>query len=387
MSAAATPRAVVSDLIGGGTLTGATLSKPRRRDAAAARRVTVRPVLVAGELRYAFTRHLPDRTMSENLAPAEAEEHLAALLGDYRQTLLHGPHADYQVLGGERVLERRPTRPVASLAHDRAKRRVLPEGVPVPFLVELGVMTPEGRVRSRSYGKYKQVNRFLELVEDVLPSLPGDGPLRVVDFGSGKSYLTFALRHLLREVHGRDAEIVGLDLKRDVIEHCDALARRLGAEGLRFEVGDIAGYEAPGPIDLVVSLHACDTATDEALAQAVRWDARAILAVPCCQHELRGQIESTELAALLGHGVLKERFAAEVTDAARAELLELVGYDVQVVEFVELEHTAKNVLIRAVRRPGSTGRRDPARYLALKRTLGVVPALERLLADRLPLHA
>jgi SAM-dependent methyltransferase len=384
MSAVAAPRALVGDLVGSGVLTGATLSKPRRRDTAA-RRVTVRPVLVAGELRFAFTRHLADRTTSENLAPADAEAHLAALLDDYRQALLHGPDADYQVLGGERVLERPATRPVATLAHDRVKRRILPEGVPAPFLVELGVMTPDGRVRTRSYGKFRQVNRFLELVEDVLPSLPSEGPLRVVDFGSGKSYLTFALQHLLREVHGRDAEIVGLDLKRDVIEHCAALARRLGAEGLQFEVGDIAGYEAPGPIDLVVSLHACDTATDEALAQAVRWDARAILAVPCCQHELLAQIENVDLAALLGHGLLKERFAAEVTDAARAQLLELAGYEVQVLEFVEPEQTAKNVLIRAVRRAGRPGRRDPGRYLALKRTLGIEPSLERLLADRLPL--
>jgi SAM-dependent methyltransferase len=384
MSAVATPAALVSELIGGGALTGATLSKPRRRDSTGARRVTVRPVLVSGELRYAFTRHLADRTTSENLAPADAEEHLAALLGDYRQALLHAADADYQVLGGERVLERPPTRPEATLAHDRAKRRVLPEGVPVPFLVELGVMTPDGRVRARSYGKFRQVNRFLELVEDVLPALPTERRLHVVDFGSGKSYLTFALRHLLAHAHGLDVEIVGLDLKRDIIEHCDALAQRLGAEGLRFEVGDIAGYEAPWPVDLVVSLHACDTATDEALAQAVRWDVPVVLAVPCCQHELLRQIESQELAALLRHGVLKERFAAEVTDAARAQLLELAGYDVQVLEFVEPEYTAKNTLIRAVRRSDAARRRDPARYLALKRALAIEPALERLLADRLP---
>jgi hypothetical protein len=180
-------------------------------------------------------------------------------------------------------------------------------------------------------------------------------------------------------------ELVGLDLKRDVVEACAALAERLGARGLRFETGDIAGFAAPGPVDLVVSLHACDTATDEALAQAVRWDARAILAVPCCQHELLGQVENDELAPLLGHGVLKERFAAEVTDAARAQLLALAGYDVQVLEFVELEHTAKNVLIRAVRRPGRDRTRVAAEYGALKRALGIEPALERLLGDRLAL--
>ncbi len=380
----ATPHALVADLVTAGRLTAATFSKPARRGEPVAR-VTVRPVLVGGELLYAFTLHLRDRTTSENLAPGEAAERLAALLGEYRQALLHADDADYQVLGGERVLEHPATKPDASLAHDRAKRRVLPEGEPVPFLVELGVMTPDGRVRARRYGKFRQVNRFLELVEDVLPALRADGPLRVVDFGSGKSYLTFALHHLLTRVHGREVDLVGLDLKRDVVEACAALAGRLGAQGLRFETGDIAGFSAPGPVDLVVSLHACDTATDEALAQAVRWESRAILAVPCCQHELLGQIESRALAPLLGHGVLKERFAAEVTDAARAQLLGLAGYDAQVLEFVDLEHTAKNVLIRAVRRPSRDRSRLAREYRELKGALGIEPALERLLGDRMQL--
>jgi SAM-dependent methyltransferase len=380
----ATPPALVTELVADEQLTGATFSKPALRDAVATR-VTVRPVHVGGELLYAFTLYLRDRTTSENLVPAEAKERLVALLDEYRQALLHAVDADYQVLGAERVLKRPPTKPRASLAHDREKRRVLPDGEPVPFLVDLGVMTPEGRVRARRYGKFRQVNRFLELVEDVLPALPREGRLRVVDFGSGKSYLTFALHHLLREVHGRDVDIVGLDLKHDVVETCAALAGRVGAEGLRFETRDIAGFEASGPVDLVVSLHACDTATDEALAQAVRWEAGAILAVPCCQHELLRQIESRELAPLLAHGVLKERFAAEVTDAARAQLLRLAGYDVQVLEFVELEHTAKNVLIRAIRRPGRDRVRLAAEYRALKDALGIEPALERLLGERIGL--
>jgi SAM-dependent methyltransferase len=382
--AVVTPRALVRELVAAGRLTGGTFSKPARRDALA-QKVTVRPVLVGGSRLYAFTLHLPDRTTSENLAPDEAAARLAGLMDEYRQALLHADDADYQVLGGERVLERPPTKTAASLDHDRTKRRVLPEGEPVPFLVELGVMSADGRVRARRYGKFRQVNRFLELVEDVLPALPAEGPLRVVDFGSGKSYLTFALHHLLHEVHGREVDLVGLDLKRDVVDTCSALAERLDADGLRFETGDIAGFEAAGPVDLVVSLHACDTATDEAIAQAVRWEARAILAVPCCQHELLGQIESRELAPLLGHGVLKERFAAEVTDAVRAHLLGLAGYDVQVLEFVELEHTAKNVLIRAVRRPARDRTRLAAEYSSIKAALGIDPALERLLGDRVEL--
>src|SRR4029079_14141994 len=158
-----------------------------------------------------------------------------------------------------KILRRPPSRPEpARLDHDRRKRRLLPEGQPVPFLVELGVMTPEGKVRSQRHDKFRQVNRFLELVEDVLPSLPDatNEPLRVVDFGSGKSYLTFALHHLLTAVHGRTADVVGLDLKEDVVADCEQLARRIGADGLRFEVADIAGYEALDGVDLVVSLHA-----------------------------------------------------------------------------------------------------------------------------------
>jgi SAM-dependent methyltransferase len=255
---------------------------------------------------------------------------------------------------------------------------VLEPGVPVPFLIELGVMRPDGEVRKSRYAKFRQVNRFLELVDDVVPSLRSEGVLRVVDFGCGKSYLTFALHHLLAEVHGREVELVGLDLKEDVIATCSALAERVGARGLTFERGDIGDFEAGTRVDLVVSLHACDTATDEALAQAVRWDADAILAVPCCQKEAYRQIESSLLAPLLRHGLAKERFAALVTDTLRAQLLELAGYRTQLVEFVALEHTAKNVLIRAVKGAPS-GEEARRAYEDVRDSLGLEPALERLL--------
>jgi hypothetical protein len=253
----------------------------------------------------------------------------------------------------------------------------------VPFLVELGVMTREGTVRAQRYDKFRQVNRFLELVEDVLPFLPA-GPLRIVDFGSGKSYLTFALHHLLTALHRREVEIVGLDLKSEVVDDCEALARKLGCDGLHFEVGDIAGYRELAGVDLVVSLHACDTATDDALDRAVRARARVILAVPCCQHELLSQLENPALDPILRHGTLRERFAAEVTDAARAQLLGAVGYDVQVVEFVELDHTPKNILLRAVARPGRDTTKALVEYRAFAAELGIDPALGRLLADMLP---
>ncbi len=367
---------LVADLFEGLSLTRAVVSKPRTRDLPA--KVTVDPVELRGETAFRFTTHLGDRATHENLAPAAARERLGVLLADYRQGLLQTAEADWQILG-EKVLRRPPSRPATSLAHDRRKHYLLEDGTPVPFLVELGVMSADGRVRKSRYDKFRQVNRFLELVDDVVPSLRPDGTLRVVDFGCGKSYLTFAIHHLLTVLRGREVEIVGLDLKEDVIATCAALADRVGAAGLRFERGEIAGFHAAGEVDLVVSLHACDTATDEALAQAVRWDADAILAVPCCQKEAYRQLESSLLAPLLRHGLAKERFAALVTDSLRAQLLELAGYRTQLVEFVELEHTAKNVLIRAVKaKPaGAEVRRA---YVELRDALGLEPTLERLLS-------
>ncbi len=356
-------------------LTRAVLSKPRTRALPA--RVVVDPVEIRGQGAYRFTSHLPDRATHQNLPAAEARTRLARLFADYGQGLLQSGEADWQVLG-ETVLRRSPSRQAVDHGHDRRKRYLLEEGTPVPFLVELGVMTASGQVRKSRYDKFRQVNRFLELVDDVVPSLPAQGAIHVVDFGCGKSYLTFALHHLLTKVHGRAVEIVGLDSKPDVIEACSALVERSGTSGLRFEVGEIAGFAELERVDLVVSLHACDTATDDALAQAVRWRVAAILAVPCCQKEAYGQIQSDLLAPLLRHGLAKERFAALVTDTLRTQLLELAGYRTQLVEFVELEHTPKNVLIRAVRgkRPGPTARRA---YENLRDSLGLEPALERLL--------
>jgi SAM-dependent methyltransferase len=369
--------ALLTDVFEGLSLMRAVVSKPRSRELPG--KVTVDPVDLRGETAFRFTTHLGDRATHENLPPAAARERLGLLLEDYRQGLLQTPDADWQILG-ETVLRRPPTRATLSREHDRRKRYLLEEGTPVPFLVELGVMTPEGRVRRSRYDKFRQINRFLELVDDVVPSLQPEGTLRIVDFGCGKSYLTFAIHHLLTAVRGREVEIVGLDLKDDVIASCAALAERSGAAGLRFQRGEIATFDAVGAVDLVVSLHACDTATDEALAQAVRWQADAILAVPCCQKEAYRQLESSLLAPLLRHGLAKERFAALVTDALRAQLLELAGYHAQLVEFVALEHTAKNVLIRAVKgKPaGAEARRA---YKALRDALGLEPTLEGLLAN------
>ncbi len=254
-----------------------------------------------------------------------------------------------------RMLEKK--REQADLSHNRTKRYLLPEGKAVPFLVKLGVMTPEGKVIRAKYDKFRQINRFLEFIEDICPALDRDRELTMIDFGCGKSYLTFAIYYYLHEIRGYDLKIIGLDLKEDVITHCNALAQEFGYEKLHFLTGDIADYDGVDQVDLVVTLHACDTATDYALAKAVAWKARAILSVPCCQHELNAQIKNDTLDPVLKYGLLKERMAALVTDGLRASLLEQEGYRVQVLEFIDMEHTPKNILIRAVREnaPGSAG--------------------------------
>ncbi len=379
---------LVGRLVGDGALTGATLSRPRAAAPDDPRRITIEPVALRAGMRWRVRRHYATRTADENLDAAALVGLLSSVIGpDYRQALLHEPDADWQVLAGRgepRILKRPPTRPTAPATHDRVKRHLLPEGEPVPYLVALGVQTPEGRVRAPRRAKFRQVNRFVELVDDVVPSLPA-GRLRVVDFGSGRAYLTFALHDLLTRVHGREVGVLGLDVKPNVVAECEELARSLGAEGLRFEVGDIAEADLT-EVDLVVSLHACDTATDVALDRAIRAGAEVILSVPCCQHELLGQLANETLRPLLRHGTLRERFAAEVTDAARARLLELAGYDVQVVEFVALEHTPKNVLLRATRtsRPARDRDRLAVEYRRFADELGIDPALERLLADVVP---
>ncbi|TDF94513.1 class I SAM-dependent methyltransferase [Paenibacillus piri] len=388
---------LLNGLVGQGVLIQGTFSQLRRSDPEGCSKVTIKPLELKGTLHYQFSSFCGNKVLHDNVLPEAAAARMIGLLEDtFRQALLQSEEADYQVLiskkGKAGILKKPPTkkRP-AVLTHNRQKNYLLEEGTTVPFLVELGVMNAEGKVLASKYDKFKQINRFIELIADVVPYLPKGRTLQIVDFGCGKSYLTFALYYYLKELQGLDIRITGLDLKEDVIRHCSSLAERFGYDRLQFLVGDIADYNELQQVDMVVTLHACDTATDAALEKAVRWQADVILSVPCCQHELFRQVQSDVLAPLLQHGILKERFSALATDAIRAKLLDIVGYRTQLLEFIDMEHTPKNVLIRAVKgkQPNAAERAELARsYVEFRSFLQADPYLERALGDKLqPLPA
>ena len=360
----------------------AILSNPRNKDAI--QKIKVRPILKKDTLLFQLESFQNNQAFHENMEVEKACEKLLEHMENMKQMQLETQKCSYSVLvskKGKITIKsklKKGDRKKINMSHDRKKKYVLEEGVPVPFLQDLGVMTQEGKIVHAKFDKFRQINRFLEFIEDILPELDKDRELTILDFGCGKSYLTFAMYYYLHELKSYDIRIIGLDLKKDVIRHCNELSEKYGYDKLKFLEGDIADYTGVDKVDMVVTLHACDTATDYALAKAVGWDAKVILSVPCCQHELNRQIKNEVLEPILKYGLLKERMAALITDGLRANYLEQEGYTTQILEFIDMEHTPKNILIRAVKNKKKKGQGDDA-IRRCEAALRVTPTLGKLL--------
>lgn len=343
------------------TLIRVILSNPSSKDGVI--KICARPMLKNKSLLFQIEEYTKTQVFHKNLTAGDAGSYLTSKLSSdtssqtasFKNALVETQSFTANVLVSKKgtitikkKMNTSTKQPKISLSHNRKKKYIIEEGIPVPFLIDLGVMTQNGSIVNAHYDKFRQINRFLEYIEDILPSLPTGRELRILDFGCGKSYLTFAIYYYLKVLKGYPVRITGLDLKEDVIRHCNELAVKYGYDKLEFLCGDIAYYDGCSQVDMVVTLHACDTATDYALAKAVGWGAKVILSVPCCQHELNKQMKNDLLSPVLHYGILKERMAALMTDGLRAQILEANGYRTQILEFIDMAHTPKNLLIRAV---------------------------------------
>lgn len=321
-------------------------------------KIKVRPVMIRDSLYFQVSRYTDKQVFHENMTAEDALETLSGwILHDFRQAQIRMQDEMVTVLVSKKGKATVKSKKAAcietqNLEHNRKKQYIIEEGTAVPFMIDLGVMTESGKIIRTRYDKYRQINRFLEFIEDILPELPTDRTVHIIDFGCGKSYLTFAMYYYLKVLKHYDIRITGLDLKQKVIEDCQALADRYGYDGLQFLCGDIADYNGTDEVDMVVTLQACDTATDYALYKAVKWHASVILSVPCCQHELNRKMQCETLSGAFQYGLIKERTAALMTDAMRGQLLEMKGYKTQLLEFIDMEHTPKNILIRGVKSKG-----------------------------------
>jgi len=369
------------------TFVGLVLSKPLRGKPNPYVRIAIRPVRVRGSRHLQFSYFDGERDVSKNYSETEAESPLdEALALPFGQLHVSSTAGDLQVLVGRKgnvhIARGAPSHDATGpvLSHNREKRHPLPARGSDPLLKALGIIAKRGnKVRSAMRGKFAQINQFLRIVDQVLPG--ERRPVRIIDGGCGSAYLTFAAFHYLNHLREIPARVTGVDTKADLIAKCVQLRDSLGWDSLEFHVSAIAAFEPDNLPDVVLSLHACDTATDEAIAQAVRWGSRVVLAAPCCQHELHNQLDAPPLRPLLRHGILRERLADLVTDSFRALVLRIMGYRTSVFEFVSPEMTSKNLMIRAERglKPGNAA--FVREYNGLKAFWGVTPAIEALLGD------
>lgn len=342
--------------------------------------------------KYQIAKYTDKQVFHENMSKEKLAERLEVIAsGHFRQINGMSENEEHIVLISKDGKANYKVKKIANDAvtiksnksdnHNRKKNYILEEGMKIEPLTDMGVFTRDGKVVNAMYDKYKQINRFIEILDDEI-SKSGNTELNVIDFGCGKSYLTFVVYYYLTEIRHLKVNMVGLDLKKDVIEKCNAAAKKYKYDGLHFELGDINGYKTPFDVDMVITLHACDTATDFALYNAISWNAKMIFSVPCCQHELNKQMQPETLTLLSRYGIIKERFSALATDAIRGNLLEYCGYKTQILEFIDFDHTPKNLMIRAVRRgatPKSVQTRAKKEIDAMISEFGVEPTLYKLL--------
>ena len=362
----------------------AVISSPREKGDTV--KIKVRPIKKKDEILFQFEEFRNNQAFHKNMDADAAVAYLESQMNKFKQMQMETRQMRYQVMiskKGKMTIQKKHQAGEAKavdMSHNRSKHYILEEGTKIPFLQDLGVMTRNGDIVKSKFDKFRQINRFLEFIEDILPQLPRDREITILDFGCGKSYLTFAMYYYLHELQKYEIRIIGLDLKTEVIKHCNQLAEKYGYEKLKFLEGNIADYTGADEVDMVVTLHACNTATDFALAKAIGWKAKVILSVPCCQHELNEQMENEILSPIFSYGLIKERMAALFTDALRAEYLKREGYDTQILEFIDMEHTPKNILIRAVY-TGKKGNNEEA-IRKCEEMLHVQPTLGELLKKK-----
>lgn len=347
-------------------------------------KVTIKPYNSSKGIMYQFEYTVKNQVKHRNVEEYNLVDEISLLLENYfTQCMVYGTESDYHInCYGDKVKAKTmaATKKIAIGGHNKKKRYILNEDEHIDFLVYLGVMTKDGKVVNSKYNKFRQINKYLELIKLSIDMLPKDRPLKIVDFGCGKAYLTFALYYYVVKILNMQAEITGLDLKEEVIDYCNKVARELGYDSLEFQKGNIKDYSRTQDVDMVIMLHACDNATDEGIVQSLKFNAKIIIAVPCCQHEFFRQIENENLEPILQFGILKDRMTALATDSLRAQILKALGFDVTVMEFIETEHTPKNLAIRAIR-DGGFNKTEYEKYEKFRDFLDLDPYIERRMRE------
>ena len=371
--------------IAASSITKMIISKP------AAKTIEYKKIVIERKKEYfQAAKYTEKQVFHDNVMPEDLENYLQETIADsYLQVNAWDVEKEHILLISKKGKATYKTKKLSNSqntsedSHNRKKNYILEEGQVIPPLVDMGVFTKEGKVVKSMYDKFRQINRFIEMIDDGVRDYNKD-EIHIIDFGCGKSYLTFIMYYYFTEVRHMKVQMLGLDLKEDVIKKCNETAQKYGYDNLRFEMGDINGFKTPFDVDMVVTLHACDTATDFALYNAICWNAKMIFSVPCCQHELNKQMQTDDLSLLTRYGIVKERFAALATDAVRANLLEVCGYKTQLLEFVDFAHTPKNILIRAIRKPvvpASVKKKYLGEVEAVMEEFHVTPTLYTLLKE------